>query len=447
MAEASQLEKIAGLVEQLGPLGAKTRGMRIEAEEWNALVGVLGGVLEVERIHERTDKVTLDETAAARDRLEVIDGELQARLAENGGSISTRLALADVAKKVDSLGTEVGRLTALVEAQQALLDRSSVDELERVNALRAFEDRFKGVEDLRGVVTTLGADVHSVRDGVDTVLELRNELTDPQGNPIDVTALRDDLADLEALRDNLLGVDGQLLRLRDLEVQIVELQDAVGTGGGSGLDARISAALVLVEASLGASLETQVTGVRAALEQQGAETRAGLEGSLAETLATTRAELEQAAAARAEETNARVDEQLAAASAGLDAQIAELRANVEASLPESVKAVVEGALADLDGRIAVAVGGQLDQRVGTAVQSALSDLPQLVARHVDERVAGLKDELAGLWRSELADASGRLEEELKRGLGEITERGDAHVKEAFGSVDERLRRLEAAVFG
>jgi hypothetical protein len=439
MAETSQLQKIAGLVEQLEPLGAKAKGMRIEAEEWNALIGVLGGVLEVERVHERTDKATLDETTATRDRLEVIDGELQARLGENGGSMSKRLALSDVEKKVESLGTEVGRLTAVVEGQQALIDRSSVDELERANALRGFEDRFKGVEDLRGVVTTLSAAVDGVRGGVETVLELRKELTDPQGNPIDVTALRDDLIELEALRDNLLGVDGQLLRLRDLEVQIVELQDAVGVGGGSGLDARIAAALVPLEATLAAKVEGDVDVVRAALEQQVAAARAELQGSLDATLATTRAELEQAATARADATDARVDEQLAAARTALDAQVAELKAGVEASVPETVKAAVEGALADLDGRIAVVVSGQLEQR--------LSDLPQLIAAQVNERAAALREELAGLWRSELADASGKLEEELKRGLDEFGTRGDRKLEEVFGGVDSRLKRLEDAVFG
>lgn len=439
MADPSQLEKIAGLVEQLGPLGAKAKGMRIEAEEWNALVGVLGGVLEVERVHERTDRSTLEETASTRNRLETIDGELQARLAENGGSVSTRLALANVEKKVEGLAAEVARLTALGEAQQALLDRSSVDELERTNALRGFEDRFKGVEDLRGVVTTLSADVDGVRAGVETVLELRKELTDPTGAPIDVAALRESVAGLEALRSGLAGVDGQPLRLRDLEVQLVELQDALGTGGGAGgLDARLAAAVAPLEASLTASLTAQVDAARTALEQQDADARAALEASLNATVATTRTELEQAAAARAEAADARVEERLAAAQAALEGRLADLRGSVEASLPETVKAAVGDALADLEGRIAAAVAGQLDRR--------LVDLPQLVAAQVDERAAALREELAGLWRSELADAVGPLQEELKRGLSQVSERLGAGLKEAVAEIDRRLQRLEDAVF-
>ena len=49
MATTNQLERIGALVDRLGPLAAKTRGMRIEAGEWNTLVDIVLGVLQVER--------------------------------------------------------------------------------------------------------------------------------------------------------------------------------------------------------------------------------------------------------------------------------------------------------------------------------------------------------------------------------------------------------------
>src|SRR5258708_695480 len=114
MSATQQISKIAALVQQLGPLGGKSRGMRIEADEWNALVGVVGGTLEVEKLLEDSLQVELAGEFAPKLHhhtgeigLDALDPELQAQIGgANGSGVSTRMLLADMQSKVDALGAE-----------------------------------------------------------------------------------------------------------------------------------------------------------------------------------------------------------------------------------------------------------------------------------------------------------------------------------------------------
>ena len=90
MTVTNQLERIAGLVERLGPIAKKQRGMRIEAEQWNALVDVLLGVLQVDRAQEESTQVSLEQRFATKvhehlGRIGItwLDTDLQTRLGGN----------------------------------------------------------------------------------------------------------------------------------------------------------------------------------------------------------------------------------------------------------------------------------------------------------------------------------------------------------------------------
>ena len=65
MATVEQLERIAKLSEALAPLAGKQRGMRIEADDWNALVAAVKGILEVDRAHRSLDGVADEHVPAA----------------------------------------------------------------------------------------------------------------------------------------------------------------------------------------------------------------------------------------------------------------------------------------------------------------------------------------------------------------------------------------------
>jgi len=68
MAQATnQLNRIALLVDKVTPVGNKQRGMRIEADDWNTLVDVALGILQLDRLQEQRSGNLLEERFALKD--------------------------------------------------------------------------------------------------------------------------------------------------------------------------------------------------------------------------------------------------------------------------------------------------------------------------------------------------------------------------------------------
>ena len=409
MATTNELERIGDLVRRLGPLANKARGMRIEAGEWNTLVDVLLGVLQVERARTESTLVTLQERFAPRDHDHLgdvtdawLDPDLQSRLGASTGSVPARTAIAELEARLASLGTEVARLTGLVAEQQKQLDRSAVTELDRSRVLKQFDDRFAGVENVRTQVATLSTDVSGVTTNVTALLDLRRGLSDPQGNPIDFVKMRQDLTDVQALRENLKGVDGSLLRLRDVELKLQEVSDAVGTGAAGGLDSRIGAAVADAELRLDGKLDQRDTALRDALtaESRGAQTR--LSAELGGRIDTTRTALDQS---------------LAQAVAGAEARIG----------------------TTLDTRIT-----QTATTLRTATLAAAGGL-------IDQRLAGVPDQVRSITSSLVTTLGTELRDELRTGVrAEIDSRFTTltgQVNDRLTAVDTRLRGVEDGLPG
>ena len=165
MAEAvSQLNRIADLVQRVGVIGGKQRGMRIEAEEWNALVDVLLGVLQVDRLQEQSQHAQLDERFAPREHEHLgevnvawLEPSLQNGLAGRD-AVSTRQVLADMDRKIVAMQSQLTTLQTTLDAHQRQLDRAAVDEIGRTKTLRDFETRFEGVANIRTTVQTISGD-------------------------------------------------------------------------------------------------------------------------------------------------------------------------------------------------------------------------------------------------------------------------------------------------
>src|SRR6185295_4701677 len=118
MADATtQLDRIATLVDKLTPVAQKQRGMRIEADDWNTLVDVALGILQLDRLQEQRTGNLLEERFAAKDHTHLgevsiawLDADLQSRLGGASATVSARQALADMDQKVRALSAEVSRL-------------------------------------------------------------------------------------------------------------------------------------------------------------------------------------------------------------------------------------------------------------------------------------------------------------------------------------------------
>jgi hypothetical protein len=268
MATTSQLGRIGGLTAQLDPLGGKQRGMPIAADEWNALVGVIAGLLRLERDQEESLQAELAGEFAQKGHhhvgdigIDSLDTELQSRLASDGATVSTRFALADLQARVETLAGDLTRAAAATEELTKRLDRATADDLERSSKLRELDDRFAGIADLRGLVTGLSSQVGGLKDGIDAVIELRSGL-----GGVDVAGLRDRVTTLEALGQHLDGVDGNPVQLKDVELQIKELQDVLDVKPGSGLDDRINVLRDQLSADVDSRVDTGLTAAQATLQ-------------------------------------------------------------------------------------------------------------------------------------------------------------------------------------
>jgi hypothetical protein len=419
-ATTSALRTIGALVDRLRPIANKTRGMRIDAQDWNALVDVVSGLLELERAQETTLVAQLEEEFSPRHHehtgeigIGALDAELSARLTGAGAGVSTQLRLAEVATRLDSLGNEVARLTDIGERLQSQLDRVSTSELERTSKLRGFEGRFAGIEDLRGAVNRVTTEVGGLKPGIDAVLELRGKLAD-----VDPAALQQRVGELEELRSSLIGADGKPLRLRDFEVSVKELQDAVGVKGDNSLDDRMIKVANELEAKLVLRVDGRLEEVTAETRKAVADGRESLEGTVATRLddarvklAETVGEVETRAAAERSELDGRLTRSIEAtgeelrtslprvAAAIVDERIPALQEQAE----QSARAAVEAAVPALRTELATGLRTDLDERMvaaeavfagrADALDAQFETRDRSLTAQVAERVA---DELPGL---------------------------------------------------
>jgi hypothetical protein len=464
MAEAtSQLQRIASLVEQAGSISKKQRGMRIEAEDWNLLVDILLGVLQVERLQEESQQTQLEEKFALRNHehlgevsLAWLDPDLQSRIG-GGGNVSTRQVLADMDRRIQNLRDEVMSLQTVVDTHQRALDRSAVDELDRSKALRDFQARFDSVSNLKTAVNTLSSDVGSLRANVDSVLELKKSLSDAQGNPIDVAGMRKELTDLQGIRESLNGIDGKPLTLRDLEVRLTDVANAVGVGGSGSLDKRFADFSAALESRLTesnkAAIAEGISGVRAENAALEAKLHSEIESTAAQTLAAASTETARQITAFGVQQKSALDQQFAANNAVLSAATLDAaRAMISqqmATVPEIARAAAQTAASDAGRSVAADLQAKFTADIAAQIQASearidarlkpleaglpelKNSLPDLISGRVQTSVTALQSSLAQQVTTQVNGAQQQIQTAL---AGQVT----STVNSALAGLDGRI---------
>lgn len=481
MATTLQLERIAALVEKLDPVANKQRGMRIEADEWNVLIDVLRGILQIDRTQEDSAQTSLEQRFAAVDHVHLgqvditwLDAGLQAQLGgqQGQGSVLTRTALGETSQKINSLGTEVARLSSLAETHQSFIDRATVDAVDRSKTLQQFDARFAGVENLRTLVGAVSNDVNGLKGNVDTVLALRNSLSDAAGNPIDVVQLKTQIGDLQTLRDNLKGVDGNLIRLRDIEVRLNEIGDVAGVGAAGGLDLRIATATDKLQLQLNTRQDQRYTALQQALTDGLNASEGRLRIELNSTIDTRAQSLEQS-------LNTLVSDAVVRTNAGIDARIAASAETVTKNakdnanallnqrlvgLPDQVRATTNELIAalrsDLANQISTNVNtvidtrfnglqSQIDGRIGK-LEGRVDDFEQRIPVLVANGLDGLRADLASNLREQISagietvrgDLQNAISDQIKTGLAASQSELDSRIGD---TVNARLSGLDEIV--
>lgn len=427
MSAGTRAKQIADLADQIPPLGKKARGMPLTADDWNELISIMSALLKIDQDQDEDMGGRLAQSYARADHahqgqvsIDWLDAELQTRLSDGGGDpISTRQVVATMQKTVDDLRGQVASFRAQLETLQARLDDSSSAEIDRSRKLAAFDTRFTGIEDLRTSVSGIAKSQTSLAKNVKAVLDLRGQLTDATGAPIDVSALQKNVAELDSLRDSLTGVDGQPLRLRDLQLQVIEVADQLpglaGGAGGAALDTRFAD----LEASLTTrftddsatrieALKTELTAADSALSDR-------LQVQMEDLVKTGREGTLEAATELINASEARLG-------ASLSGQIETTRTTLAASVREQADLAVAQGLSTLDTRIVSAVDSRtadlqlelasgIKNAVDTAVTKQVGDLSRTVDGRlttVEANVAGLADTIPAEVKRSVDAASGEL---------------------------------------
>jgi hypothetical protein len=324
VATTGRLERIAALNDLLTGLAGRQRGEPIEAAQWNTIVEVLQGILGIDVAQETGLAQSLADSYAPADHehlgrvsLAWLDADLQDRLVTGGGAgpVSVRGTLTDVSARMGDLSGVVSTLSTQLETIQKRADDSAVDELTRSSKLRTFEARFTGVEDLRALVISVSAEFQDLGPKVQAVLDLRSQLTNDAGEPINVREVAAHVSGLDtALSAATSGVAGETLRMRDLQLAIQELEDISGVGAG-GLDQRFATLGAQLQATLDSRLDerlgAQQQDVSALIDQRFGTLEQTVDEKLAGAVDTvTQQVLDQAADKITETVLAKVNDQV-----------------------------------------------------------------------------------------------------------------------------------------
>jgi len=288
-----------------------------------------------------------------------------------------------VGKRVDASSAEMARLTAIVERQQERNDRASVDELERGVKLREFEARFSGLENLRAMVSGLAKNVTDLAPAIQAVLDLRGELRDDNGDPIDVQAMAAQLALVRTLAEHLNGIDGTPVRMRDVELRLRELTDALGLPGGIGLEGRIAQHAT----QLVVSLNEQFEGLSGDLKSEQQAALNDLSINQDAVLNDLRANQDAALTATLNDLRANQDATLNDLSINQEAVLNDLRDNQHAAL-DQLRFEIDARFAESAGRLQEEMKAALLSEVGDLRQQMEKQAQQL--RELDERLRRLE---------------------------------------------------------
>jgi vacuolar-type H+-ATPase subunit E/Vma4 len=395
----AQGARITALLDQLAGLGSKRTGMPIDADEWNMLIDTVRGTLEVAAAQDDLTGASLDLRYAPVDHEhlaevtnEWLDANLRAAVAGGGSSSAAgAIAGAQLGGQVGRLLDEVGRVRLVLEDQQARIDRTVTDDLDRTTAVSDLRVQVAAVNDLRGVVTGLEGRLSTTTTQIQGLEGLRASLTNAAGQTIDVGALQSDVVELSRLRDSLTDSQGNLVRMRDVLAKIDE--SSVVSPGAGDLDTRFGTLRGELIGQVDQRLTATEARLNAVADDRSAQTRADLTAQVDQALTAARGEFQQFADTRMSAAEQRLDASIAS---GLESTATGLRAE----LSGLAGAAVQAGLADVDSRISSAV----EQSRAGVLDSLRSELTQVATTVAGDRV----DAVTGPLLSQVDDLSTRV---------------------------------------
>ncbi len=401
--------RVATIVDGLAPLADATAGEPVRADEWNALVGAVIDLARIALAGAQATNVRLDAHFAAADHEHLgavgptwLDATAREQLEGFRGRLDVEQDLALSRRTVVELSTRVDRLSADVESLRRQLLSVEDNDLGRLRRLDRVANTVEALSQQDADVREIRSTLHGLRTQVGMALSLRSQLSDVEGNPIDLVAMRAAVNGLSADRARLLDAAGDVVDARRVEQRLAlletrETSDAGGGDLGSGLDRFRGELLADVDARVAASVGPVADGVSDVRLQLG-----GLRGDLATQLTAID---DVRSRVRGAELGLTAVQRSTSGIADLTARLGQVESRVTgqgtrldglASLTDRIDAhdaalaafdSVPGRLADLDSRLSAAqvLVGRLPQvEANVAALTTLRSDVQVLSRRVDE---------------------------------------------------------------
>lgn len=439
MTANSRTRRIGDLAETLASLGGKSRGMKLGADEWNALVGALSGLLAVVREQDDEGAQQLDLAYAKADHehlgevsLAWFEPALQAQQGGGQASLGARDAIVGLQAKLAQLQNDLGRLSASVDRLERTVDKGTADGIDLGRVIGRFDKRFAGIEDLKTAVDSIGQTQAGLAGKVDDVIKLRRSLADPAGNPIDVAGLVGRVAELKSFEAALTGIDGKALRLKDLQLQVLGLEDKVGQVAGTKLEPLIADLQGKLKASLAEEQATNLATVRAEILGTRGDLSTLLEARLKSGLDEVKAGSRALAIADLEATETRLRSTVTDG-------LRQSEATLQTSLRGTVSAGIESATATLDARI----GRALDTRQPQIAATLRAEFAEKLNRDFAAAAAGIEGRVTvrlGAAESALAATFGTIDERIRSGVAGAIDGARTTLSDRLTAQTQELRQ-------
>lgn len=429
-------ERIGALLDQLASLGAKRTGMPVDADDWNALVDTVRGVLEVAAAQEAANVATLDQRFAPLDHAhlaqvtnEWLDAQLRAAVGTGSAPTSAGAAVANTRAEAQlgRLLDETGRLRLVLEDQQARIDRAVVGDLDRTKEVADLRGKVAAVNDLRGVVNGVEDRLRTTTTDLAALNRLRDSLTDAAGVPIDVGSLKTSVTELSRLRENLTDAQGNLVRMRDV---LAKLDEQRVNDPGVDLDGRFNELRSSLDDKLTNELTTAQGQLRASADERAEQLRGALTAQLDSSISAARIDIDRSTDTRVDAAEQRLD---ASMTTRVDAATATLRPE----LSGLVRTTVREELSGVDDRIAAAVdsarvtvGDSLRGELTAAATAAADARTAAVIDAVRSQVDGLATRVGGLDDAVRDSVTASLDARLNQLLDEVDARAATRLDDA-----------------
>jgi predicted nucleic acid-binding Zn-ribbon protein len=233
MSRVETLELLGSVIDSVESINEVERGTPLKADDWNTMVGAVMTLAKLVASRERTTDAMLDERYAALSHTHNGQASLgwfephAQQLIEKSinGNVEQRNDIRDLQNRTKSIQKDIkdikSQITDLRIAVEGLRDSDSI----RENSVNRIGLRIEGLSMVDKQMADLNTRFDLINENVDKSLEFKKQLTDDNGDLINIAAIKDNVDSLNGLQEHLKLHDGNLVQIKEIESAIARLEE------------------------------------------------------------------------------------------------------------------------------------------------------------------------------------------------------------------------------